>query len=301
MQFNVAVAMDAGKKVLTTEEVRMALTESVRMEARFKGKMLMKESEIKALYGHTFEPLNTVLERVEKKATSMSVDEALQKVGHRLPEDIVRSMKPGFLQKDAPDVNVAQTQVAGAPAPSVFGAGTKLEKAMNFLNDEFSDVREKMDIKLFECGFFKVEKESALELVQDDIDKLAEEIGMLEKDIENAKLQIATQQRELERLQSELREHLESCQETREALVAEKKLIEEDLSIANLILDIADKECTKTTFMMEIKSCTQNGETQFKTGNEDVEKALAKLRTPEARKIAQQVLSEASELEDDGD
>merc|ERR1719502_1576260 len=214
--------------------------------------MLMRESEIKALYGHSFEPLSSVLERVEKKGTALSVDEAVRRVGHRLPADIMRNLKPSFLQKDDRSALVdgnssetAQIQVAGAPAPSVFGAGTKLEKAMNFLNDEFSDVREKMDIKLFECGFFKVEKERALELVQSDIDRLAEEIGMLEKDIEYAKLQIATQQRELERLQTELREHLAACQETREALVAEKTLIEEDLSIANLILDILTKNARR--------------------------------------------------------
>merc|ERR1719265_1719514 len=302
MQFNVAVAMDAGKKVLTTEEVRMALTESVRMEARFKGKMLMKESEIKALYGHTFEPLNTVLERVEKKATSMSVDDALKQVGHRLPADITRRLKPSFLQKDDRTIEESDAHASGAPAPSVFGKGTKLEKAMNFLNDEFSDVREKMDIKLFECGFFKVEKESALDLIQSDIDRLAEEIGMLEKDIEYAKLQIATQQRELERLQSELREQLASCQETREALVAEKKLIEEDLSIANLILDIADKECSKKTMMMEIKSCSESGDTTYMTGSEEIQNAVERLRTPEAKKVLQQVLSEAATLDsEEGD
>merc|ERR1719478_776108 len=141
----------------------------------------------------------------------MSLKDALHKVGHRLPADITHTVQPGFLQKaDPADASVAQVQVAGAPAPSVFGKGTKLEKAMNFLNDEFADIQEKLDIKLFECGFFKVEKESALEGVQVDIDKLAEEIGMLEKDIEYAKLQI---------------------------------------------LDIADKECKKSTFLTEFKAC----------------------------------------------
>merc|ERR1719392_5156 len=95
----------------------------------------------------------------------------------------------------------------GAPAPSPFGKGTILEKAMRFLNSEFKDIREKMDVKLFECGFFKVEKEGALHLVQSDIDRLAEEIGMLEKDIAYAKLMIEAQQRELERLQGELADH----------------------------------------------------------------------------------------------
>ena len=72
----------------------------------------------------------------------------------------------------------------------------------------FFDVHETMDIKPVERGFFKAEKESALERIQSDVDRLAVEIGMLEKDIEHEKLQILTQQRELERLQIEMREHL---------------------------------------------------------------------------------------------
>ena len=88
------------------------------------------------------------------------------------------------------------------------------------------------------------------------------------------------------------------------ALFTEMKLIEEDLGFANLILDIADKECTKKTFLLEFKSCSSShdGATEYKTGSEGMEADIAKLRTPEARQAARQVLSEATEswcFEDD--
>merc|ERR1719238_973730 len=192
------------------------------------------------------------MERVKQKADALTVGQALNRIAKRLPSDVVDMLKPqaGFLQ-ETPKVGastnttaVSGAQIAkGAPAPSPFGTGTKLEKAMRFLNSEFKDIREKMDVKLFECGFFKMEKEGALHLVQSDIDRLAEEIGMLEKDIAYAKLMIEAEQRELERLQGELADHLATCQETREALIAERNLIQEDLDVATIILDVADKEC----------------------------------------------------------
>merc|ERR1719408_890290 len=138
---------------------------------------------------------------------------------------------------------------------------------MRFLNKELQQYREELDVKLFECGFFKVEKEGALDLIQADIVRLAEEIGMLEKDIAQAKLNIESQQRELERLQGELKDHLASCEETREALIAERNLVQSDLDVATIILDVADKECQKagTTFL-EIQSCAgDNGRATFRT------------------------------------
>merc|ERR1719473_63555 len=220
-------------------------------------------------------------------------------------------LKPqaGFLQ-ETPKVGTASTNTSsiqgagktkkGAPAPSPFGTGTKLEKAMRFLNNEFKDIREKMDVKLFECGFFKVEKEGALNLVQSDIDRLAEEIGMLEKDIAYAKLMIEAQQRELERLQTELADHLASCQETREALIAERNLIQEDLDVATIILDVADKECSKATMMLEIKACTgADGSATFMTNDAAMQTAINRLRTPQARAAAERMLFEASDLDED--
>ena len=71
-------------------------------------------------------------------------------------------------------------------------------------------MRPKWFIELFQDGIFTAEKESALERPQSDIDRLAVEIGMREKDLEYAKLQIRMQQRELEHLRIEMREHLAS-------------------------------------------------------------------------------------------
>merc|ERR1719473_1627883 len=220
-------------------------------------------------------------------------------------------LKPqaGFLQ-ETPKVGTASTNTTavshaqggkkGAPAPSPFGTGTKLEKAMRFLNAEFKDIREKMDVKLFECGFFKVEKEGALHLVQADINRLAEQIGMLEKDIAYAKLMIEAEQRELERLQEELKDHLASCEETREALIEERDMVQSDLDVATIILDVADKECQKATMLIEIKSCAgEDGRATFTTSNAAMQSAIDKLRTPEAKAAAERMLFEASQLDDD--
>merc|ERR1719171_2410963 len=99
----------------------------------------------------------------------------------------------------------SHSQIAGAPYTSPFAAAgpkaDQLTKAMNFLNNEFKQIREKMDVKLFECGFYKVEKVNELDHIQADIYRLAEEITSLEEDIAYAKAQIEQQQQILERLQ----------------------------------------------------------------------------------------------------
>merc|ERR1719456_737991 len=102
---------------------------------------------------------------------------------------------------------------------------------------------------------------------------------------------IEAQQRELERLQSELSDHLASCQETREALIAERNLIQEDLDVATIILDVADKECAKKTMFMEIKACSgDNGQATFKTNNAAMQTAIDRLRTPQAKAAAERML-----------
>merc|ERR1719456_2157921 len=111
---------------------------------------------------------------------------------------------------------------------------------------------------------------------------------------------IEAQQRELERLQSELSDHLASCQETREALIAERNLIQEDLDVSTIILDVADKECNKATMMLEIKACTGEGGTAtFMTNDAAMQAAINRLRTPKAKMAAERMLFEASALDED--
>merc|ERR1719272_2212965 len=65
------------------------------------------------------------------------------------------------------------------------------DKAMAFLNQQLKNVREKMDIKLFECGFFKLEKEGLLYETQDILDEIAMDMGLAEAVIEKCSGEIA--------------------------------------------------------------------------------------------------------------
>merc|ERR1719247_451901 len=111
---------------------------------------------------------------------------------------------------------------------------------------------------------------------------------------------IQAQQRELERLQGELKDHLAQCQETREALIAERNLVQSDLDVATIILNVADKECSKATMMMEIKACSgKDGQADFVTDNKEMQAAINRLRTPTAKAAAERMLFEASDLDED--
>jgi len=288
-------------------------TDMVAIKAFDTGASTMEEREIEELKSTTFDELLVVLHRVQGDAEKLSFNEALERFSTKVPEDIMETLKPkaamlqsGFMAappstaNSSTEIVSSQAQVEGAPIPSPFGKGTKLEKAMRFLNKEFQEIREQMDVKLFECGFYKVEKEGALDLIQADIERLAEEIGMLEKDIAYAKLMIEAEQRELERLQGELKDHLASCEETREALIEERDMVQSDLDVATIILDVADKECQKATMLIEIKSCAgEDGRATFTTSNAAMQSAIDKLRTPEAKAAAERMLFEASQLDAD--
>jgi hypothetical protein len=112
------------------------------------------ESEAKALLQKEWaEPLMTVLKRAEKTSKTMGVSEALKVVGHKVSPEI-----SGFLQgrNTTQEVNLQEVNphsfavTEGAlMKPSVF------DRAMGFINAEIKIVREELDLKLLECGFFQ--------------------------------------------------------------------------------------------------------------------------------------------------
>merc|ERR1719198_1156443 len=85
------------------------------------------------------------------------------------------------------------------------------DKAMAFLNEQFKMAREKMDIKLFECGFFKLEKEGLLYEVQDRLDEIAQGISLAEATIEKCQGEIAHLRQIIFVKQEHLKDHLHTC------------------------------------------------------------------------------------------
>merc|ERR1719321_2476089 len=84
-------------------------------------------------------------------------------------------------------------------------------KAMAFINGEFMTVREKLDLKLLECGFFKLIKEKMLYETQDKLDEIAMDMGLAEATMEACQGEIQKQTEILAKLSAELAELTRQC------------------------------------------------------------------------------------------
>merc|ERR1719473_2409209 len=181
------------------------------------------------------------------------------------------------------------------------------EKAMAFINGEYMVVREKLDLKLLECGFFKLVKEKLLYETQDKLDELAMDMGLAEATMENCMGEIQKQKDILYGLTTELYELKTQCKLTHDELFAVKVMIEEDLKVINLILNVTREECVKmgvkvsassasllqTESLMTVHACLgHDGMTYFETGNAMIQKAAGKLKSVSSQQAFQRALFE---------
>jgi len=232
------------------------------------------------------EPLPVVLARAQKTSEAMPLSQAVQSVGHRMSPEV-----SGLIQQPAALVGSANKATGNVGLGSLQNSAV-FDKAMAFLNDEFKSSREKMDIKLFECGFFKVEKEGLLYEVQDTLDTIAEGISNAEGLIEECNGKIAKLNGEITRLSEDLWHHEHECMIVRMDLEAQKAVIEEDLRVIEMIIDTTLKECTPTTMLL-VQACVgENGRTSFQLNSADLMKKISSLKTPEAKKAVQTVMYE---------
>merc|ERR1719389_158732 len=146
--------------------------------------------------------------------------------------------------------NVAQP---GFASPSVF------DKAMAFINNEYKIVREELDLKLLECGFFKLQNEGLLFETQDKLDELAMDMGLAEATMNACQAEIAKQQDIIEDLSAELFKVTTQCKIIHDELAAIKAMAEEDLRVINLILSVAKEECEKMAKEWAAASAAANG------------------------------------------
>merc|ERR1719262_354266 len=192
--------------------------------------------EVKSLLALQFaEPLPNIVKRAQKASKTMPVDEALNTVGHKMTGEIKGLLQGGATVKSGLRSNAAP----GFASPSVF------DKAMAFINNEYKIVREELDLKLLECGFFKLEKEGLLFETQDKLDELAMDMGLAEATMNACQAEIAKQQDIIEDLSAELYKVTTQCKIIHDELAAIKAMAEEDLRVINLILEVAKEECAK--------------------------------------------------------
>merc|ERR1719310_2722224 len=195
------------------------------------------KAEIQSLLALQFaEPLPNYMKRAQKASKTMPVDEALKTVGHKMTGEIKGLLQGGATVKSGLRSNVAQP---GFASPSVF------DKAMAFINNEYKIVREELDLKLLECGFFKLQNEGLLFETQDKLDELAMDMGLAEATMNACQAEIAKQQDIIEDLSAELYKVTTQCKIIHDELAAIKAMAEEDLRVINLILEVAKEECAK--------------------------------------------------------
>jgi len=310
----------AASMTTSTELAATVKTARATLEAAQKAGTTTK-AEIQSLMALQFaEPLPKVVARAQKTSKVMHVSEAMDVAGHKMPKEISALLQEGRNRTQAagedsrpliPDSSLRSLvktrtedethSVGGLQDTSTFG------KAMAFINGEYMIVREKLDLKLLECGFFKLIKEKLLYETQDKLDELAMDMGLAEATMENCIGEIQKQTDIIFHLTTELNELTRQCKLTHDELYAVKVMIEEDLKVINLILNVTREECVKmgvkvsassasllqTESLMTVHACLgHDGMTYFETGNAMIQKAAGKLKSVSSQQAFQRALFE---------
>merc|ERR1719421_1885504 len=245
---------------------------------------IVSRAEVEAILELQFaEPLPTIVARAQKAAKTMPVSEALQTAGHKMSTEVLFLLQ-GRKENQTAKRHSFKSLVKSRAATSgvVGGLGglsddSTFGKAMAFINSEYMTVREKLDLKLLECGFFKLIKEKLLYETQDKLDEIAMDMGLAEATMESCQGEIQKQQDIIYQLTVELNELTRQCKITHDELAAAKALVEEDLRVINLILNVTREECVKmgvkvsaasAASLLTVHACLgHDGKTYFEAGS----------------------------------
>merc|ERR1719163_1197585 len=215
-----------------------------------KGEVHISEAELAKLKESSFDSLSDIQMRAQKNSKTMSLETALEKVGVRLTGEMKGLMKEhgvvkqdaGFLQTGNGNQEEAQTDTDLDAAPTL-GPGTPIEKAIRFLNAEYKEVYEKLDILLFNCGMYKVEKEGLVADINKDIAALATACGEYVAAIQHSQAMIDQQTVLLAQLNADLDAHLKSCAQQLAVIDAQIAIVAEDLRIVKIIISAGEEAC----------------------------------------------------------
>jgi len=296
----VSMDMEASAKAKTTMEASMEMETSAMTKTGMEASTAMETSamakvemqamkEAKALLQKEWaEPLPVVLKRAQKDSKTMHVSEALKIVGPKMSPEITGLLQGRNMTQGAKSLTA--TKSSGS---SDMMKTDVFDRAMGFINAEIKIVRQELDLKLLECGFFKIQKESLLFETQDKLDEIAMDIGLAEAVINACQAEIRKQTLFVEERTAVLHKLEKECQDTHDMLAEVKKAAEEDLRVVNLILDTAKEECdaAKAAGFLQVSACLNNkGRTFFKTDNAFLQKQTSKLKTTSSQQAMQRTL-----------
>jgi hypothetical protein len=259
------------------------------------------QAEVESILALQFsEPLPKVMGRVQKASKTMPVSEAMQTAGHMVSENVQSLL--GQKNQSARLRKLELKTQEGSGAAGGLQGDAVFAKAMAFLNSEFILVREKLDLKLLECGFFKLVKEKLLYETQDKLDEIAMDMGLAEATMESCQGEIQKQTDIIAKLTTELNELTRQCKLTHDELFAAKQLVEEDLRVINLILNVTREECVKmgvkvsaaaSASLLTVQACLgKDGHTYFESGSSLIQDQARKLKTVSSQQAFQRALFE---------
>jgi hypothetical protein len=250
------------------------------------------EMEVHSLLKQSWaEPLPKVVKRATKLSKTMPVKEALQTVGHKMSGEI-----HALLQEARNTTQQSKLRTNSDSGTSATGLGDDkvFNKAMAFINNEYKTVREQLDLKLMECGFFKLQKESLLYETQDKLDELAMDMGLAEATMNACQAEIKKQMDHIEVKTQELNKLTAWCQVVHDELAAIKNAAEEDLKVINIILDVAKKECAQAANnFIQIHACLgPDDRTHFEASAGFMQEQASKFKQKSTQQAFQTMLFE---------
>merc|ERR1719316_29016 len=258
--------------------------------------MAKVEMEAKALLQKEWaEPLTTVLKRAEKTSKTMHVSEALQVVGHKMSPEVTGFLQGHNTTREANHLSLTEMKTSSGVDGAMMDNSkpSTFDRAMGFINNEIKIVRQELDLKLLECGFFKIQKETLLFETQDKLDEIAMDIGLAEAVINACQAEIAKQTLFIEERTAVLNKLEKECQDTHNVLAEIKAAAEEDLRVVNLILDTAREECDAqgAAGFLQVQACTnQKGRTYFQVSNSFIQEQVGKFKQTSSQQAFQRVL-----------
>merc|ERR1719453_1967163 len=265
--------------------------------------MAKVEMEAKALLQKEWaEPLTTVLKRAEKTSKTMHVSEALQVVGHKMSPEVTGFLQGHNTTREANHLSLTETKTSSGVHGAMMDNSkpTVFDRAMGFINNEIKIVREELDLKLLECGFFKIQKETLLYETQDKLDEIAMDIGLAEAVINACQAEIRKQNDFIDERTAALNKLEAECKATHDVLAEVKAAAEADLRVINLILDTAKEECDKmkAAGFLQVQAClNKQGKTYFKTNNALIQEQVGKLQATSSQQMMQRALFEMFAME----
>jgi len=308
--FNAAVRFESDIGVKDVRNVQDEMRAKFAKEVEeLKGEARISEKELAELSDQNFGSIADTMKQVDTRAKSMSEKEAWGLIDHRLTSDaraLLKSHKDGFMQQG--------TESEEKEFAPTLGAGTPVEKAMRFLNAEYKEVYEKLDVELFNCGMYKVEKEGLVGDINKDIADLATTCGQYVAMIQESQMNIDEQNAILAELNEQLDAHLLSCAKQIAIIKAQIAIVEDDLKVVKTIIEAGEEACKGALLLQkgstqeavdranfELKGCRtgENGKLEMVTESVMINRALAQLKTEKAKDTARRILWEVMELSAD--